>query len=389
LILVLLFPLFQSSGGINIAIVNEKSYHLEIVAGFLHTLGQFANTTTLYLHGENRPHHSRDYGFLQMIAHWEGKLKFLPTIPRNLYLEKAYDVAVFISPEYNVEMVKTFLSKSKTKVAVLVVHNADQPTVLELPKVHHNAHVVTLSPHVQKTLKTRTGIDAVWMLPIFPVKPAFPCYIVNMRTCVSGFAIQGNFDSTRRNYTAIWEGMLNKLHDEKISADERFMINVIGNGNASSLNVPPNLKNRVHTHVGLGFVSFYDTIYHNLALLPSFASNAYVTTKFSSTVISSLITGAPLVSSTSMLTAYTFFNESTTILQRKEENITDVMARMTKMTPLEMKLLRENLNGLRTEINKRTLSILLEWFAPIPKEGGKEWTDFSYMESSGFHRSIL
>ena len=49
--------------------------------------------------------------------------------------------------------------------------------------------------------------------------------------------------------------------------------------------VPPQLDARVRPHVNLRFDAFYDLIYHNFALIPTLASEAYYDRKFSSTVI--------------------------------------------------------------------------------------------------------
>lgn len=45
----------------------------------------------------------------------------------------------------------------------------------------------------------------------------------------------------------------------------------------------------------LRFSDFYKLISNNFALLPALASDAYYTRKFSSTLITSLVTGTPVV----------------------------------------------------------------------------------------------
>ena len=141
-------------------------------------------------------------------------------------------------------------------------------------------------------------------------------------------------DGRRRNYTLVWEQLDARLKaSATLRGDERFMINVVGSGSRSKLEVgtrtflritptylcngwcftvsnispsspprhllpstphdspplppqvPPQLDARVCPHVNLHFDAFYDLIYHNFALIPTLASEAYYDRKFSSTVI--------------------------------------------------------------------------------------------------------
>ena len=213
-----------------------------------------------------------------------------------------------------------------------------------------------------------------WMLPLVGHEPSSPCEDAQLTTCLSGFAIQvgggpkvyikslmiqegwrrrgpskaefgawawagfgtvwpvpskrtlycftplqGNMDSRRRNYTLVWEQLDARLKaSATLRGDERFMINVVGSGSPSKLEVgtravlphptfslpwvpngqhhhsflppfppqvPPQLDARVRPHVNLRFDAFYDLIYHNFALIPTLASEAYYDRKFSSTVI--------------------------------------------------------------------------------------------------------
>lgn len=57
--------------------------------------------------------------------------------------------------------------------------------------------------------------------------------------------------------------------------------------------------NKLHYH------DYYNAIHHNLALVPSLANEAYYDRKFSSTVITSLITGTPIIADWKLLRTYT------------------------------------------------------------------------------------
>ncbi len=151
-----------------------------------------------------------------------------------------------------------------------------------------------------------------WMLPLVGHRPSNSCSVAELGSgCLSGFAIQGNMDSRRRNYTLIWNQIDERLNaSQTLRQDSRFKINVVGSGqrpgsavrnivlavlnhlwlprpgsgSPSKLEVPERLSERVLPHVNLRFDDFYDLIHHNLALLPTLASEAYYDRKFSSTV---------------------------------------------------------------------------------------------------------
>ncbi len=84
------------------------------------------------------------------------------------------------------------------------VHNGDVDGVLDLPFVHNNATLVTLSPHVAKYVGKRLNRVIDWMLPLKELAPKSPCQATDSSKCLSGFAIQGMMDARRRNYSEIW-----------------------------------------------------------------------------------------------------------------------------------------------------------------------------------------
>jgi hypothetical protein len=356
---------------VRIAVVSQRPYHLEIVCGFMHVLQKHSNTTTVYLHYLNMPGHRMDFGFLDWVKDYKGDVRALPVLSPKL---PKHDVVIFVTPEYNMKFVRDFLHYSRAKLAILMVHNADHPNVPEFQFIHKNVRMITLAPHVSNYLKTRYELESEWLLPIDSLQPAKECSSTTSIGCTSGFAIQGNMDSTRRNYGDIWQQLgAQMLQSNVTQLDWRLSINVIGNGNPDALHVPAAIMGRVATHVNLSFTPFYNSIYHNIALLPVLGSDAYVKTKFSSTVVSSLITGVPLVATQQMLEAYTFLNESTTYMQRNGEDTMDVMVRILGMSSNELQRHRVQLQALREDLNRRSLSLLESWFAN-PKGAGKRAT---------------
>lgn len=95
---------------------------------------------------------------------------------------------------------------------------------------------------------------------------------------------------------------------------------VLGNGSAAhiaafGLTVPAELRAYVHVRTGLRFAPYYETIQRAHALLTQFGSDAYVTYKISSTVITSLITGTPMILPRAALRVYAFLSEEAVYVQ--------------------------------------------------------------------------
>lgn len=118
----------------------------------------------------------------------EGRILGLPTL-----LFPHYDVIIFVSPEYRPHYVREFIHRSRPKLVVLFVHNGDALAVPDLMKVHSNAHLMTLSPHVQQYVSNRLGRQVEWMLPLMEIQPrvlARACGAGDIGKCLGGFAIQ-------------------------------------------------------------------------------------------------------------------------------------------------------------------------------------------------------
>ncbi len=102
-----------------------------------------------------------------------------------------FDVVVFLSPEYRVDFVKNFLDRCGAKLAIMMVHNGDARDVPLLLPLHPNAHLMTLSPHVQKFVQQRLNTSLIdWMLPLKALTPRLNCAPTNLTKCLAGFAIQ-------------------------------------------------------------------------------------------------------------------------------------------------------------------------------------------------------
>lgn len=173
-----------------VAIVSEKAFHLEVLAGFISILEKdFGQHLTVYMHPLNFENRHLDFGFAEFLqSSVHRKIRALPWmgIPQ-------FDAVIFISPEYRPEYVQEFIARSHAKLVIMMVHNGDAVGVPDLPSMHKNAHLMTLSPHVQQFVAGRLNMTVDWMLPLKSLKARNDCKDEELATCLSGFAIQVRF----------------------------------------------------------------------------------------------------------------------------------------------------------------------------------------------------
>jgi len=184
------------------------------------------------------------------------------------------------------------------------------------------------------------------------------------RPCMAGFAIQGQLDPGRRNYSGIWHDMGQKLKGPggpHLQRDARFAITIMGSGFVWALRVPRYLWPYVRLHLNLRFEHYYNVIYHNVALVPSLAGAAYYNKKFSSTIVTSLITTTPIIADERLLTAYKFLDESCVFYQQAGEGQLDVVTRVLSMTYEEVVRRRFCLKRLRARLNYRA-TLQMKWW---------------------------
>lgn len=347
-----------------VAIVNEKAFHLEVLAGFVHILREYEDSTTVYMHQLNFHGRAWDFGFLDFLGRTRCKVRVLPSVEIP-----EFDIVVFVSPEYRVEYVREFIERTQPKLVFFMVHNGDAERLPELATLHSNAHLLTLAPHVAKYVSNRlTGSNTTvnWMLPTKPLVPAQPCDQNSLRNCLSGFAIQGGFDAKRRNYTQLWQQMDAKIRSSQEHQDEqKLLVHAVGSGNPTRLEVPATLEQRVVPHINLDFLSFYELIHHNFALLPVLAQDAYYDKKFSSTLITSLTTGVPLIVEQRFLTVYTFLTDAHVFVPKQDEQTVDIMIRVLQRPSAELAAQRQLLAALQESLNHKALLLIQKLWASL------------------------
>lgn len=115
--------------------------------------------------------------------------------------------------------------------------------------------------------------------------------------------------------------------------------------------MPDRLDERVRPHVNLRFDAFYNLIHNNLALVPTLASEAYFDRKFSSTVITSLVTGVPVIVTSRFLKSYSFLSPDTVFLQWNSEPAMDAALRVLQLSNADLLAIRRNVSRLREDLN--------------------------------------
>lgn len=349
---------------LRIAIVNGVPFHMDLVAGLLHVLAPYEKNLDVFLHStviSSNLDGSRD------LVRGSNARFFRAEIKRSRI--EQYDMAVLVSPDYELEANQQILTYIKPKLTVAIVHNSDFRRLQHILELHEHLELVTLSPHVANTLAASTATAVSWMLPSYPFQPSAPCVKASSQQlkgpeCFSGFSVQGKFSNLRRNYSRIWDQTIKHIHEIKqTKSSQLFQLHIMGKGAPHRLNIPPLLKKYVRVHWQLPYLEYYEQIYKTLALIPALGSPKYYRTKFSSTALTSLTTGTPLIVNEDFLQAYSFITPETAWLQQKGAEELDTMLWILQRTPSEVLKLRQRLQNLRTTLNQRSLELLESFMA--------------------------
>lgn len=381
-----------------VAIVNDVPWHYEIVAGFLHVLSQDLGPQYLDVYLDDQTIDQNPVGSWDLFKEYPANYKRIS----NVSGYTPADAVITISPEYNLDQNKAFVKKVKPKQVLVMVHNGEDvfAPLEDIREMHPNVTLVTLAPHVANFVTKRLNVSVGWMLPIHPFRPTVRCTVSNTviapdSPCVSGFVLQGNLNPKRRNYASIWQQLQKNLKQLKAyQATKQFHMQVIGRISRKDPEfvVPGEVQSFIQTRTNLNFRTFYDTIHHAYALVPSLASAAYYTCKFSSTVITSLSTETPVIATQQLLDSYTFMQPETVFLQPEGKSEIDVMLNVMQLSVKEIYTVRARLLRLRVALNLQAKEWVDDWLTSIcpPAPGRrdnatehvKKWT-----EKTAFYRA--
>ncbi|KXZ51932.1 hypothetical protein GPECTOR_11g58 [Gonium pectorale] len=366
---------------LRIAVINGVPYHYEVLAGLLHVLSPYAPHTDVYL---NRYTRAPTADGAWELLRWS-KAKFT-TITRGLASVLAkrrpkYDLVILVSTDYELDALTELLKHLPRRLTIAYIHNSDyehMPRLLEVTAgssanrssavgsaagdggggAGSEVQLVTLSPHAARSLAAASGQPVEWVLAAYPFQPQPDCLEATevdlLGHCLKGFAMQGKFSSLRRNYSAIWDQL--RAHQQELTRGDvgrLFHMNLLGKGDESRLGLPPELQPHVSLMRRLRFATFYNAIHRSFALIPALGSSKYYTDKFSSTILSSLIAGTPVVADARFLAAYRFFTPETVYVQGEGEQEVDVMLRLLRTRAPELLQVRRALRALQDRLNEQ------------------------------------
>lgn len=341
---------------LRIAVVNGVPFHYEVLAGLLHVLRPYERHMDVFISPHTRG--ANGDGAWNLISWSKARFLRADRAPEASGRSSSiYDLAVLVSPDYELEANLAILPRLRPHLTLAIVHNSDFTGLAQLLNVTQELRLLTLAPHVARSLAANTGRTVDWVLPTFPFKPRTDCLHARdtelLGKCLRGFAVQGKFSNQRRNYSSIWaQVQARRAQLAEPDLARHFHINVLGKGR-NRLNLPPDLQPLVTLHRRLHFKAFYEVIHHNYALIPALAGQFYYQGKFSSTIITSLSTGTPMVVSAQFLAAYTMFTEASAYLQRGNEGEVDAMIRVMRLPAADLLAVRAALRGVQARLNER------------------------------------
>ncbi|KIZ04003.1 hypothetical protein MNEG_3957 [Monoraphidium neglectum] len=289
-----------------------------------------------------------------------------------------YDLVWFVTPEFpqpskrltkdqHRAQMRQMIGQMQPKVLMYMVHNGhmkndDWEKIKSLASP--DVPVLTLAPHVAASIGDRgLPLPPDWILPIFPFDPPNPCTLADLkagRQCIRGFSVQGRIEKSRRNYTHVWEQIGgHKRRASKMSV-ANFRLNILGE-TVEAFSVPADVRDLVAVYKNPPYPIFYDVVHHSFALVPMLASGLYYKSKFSSTVLTSLITGVPIIADERMLQAYSFLERKAVFYQDDSQTELDVMFAVSKMKPDDMWRARSGVAELRRRMNERAKKMITGW----------------------------
>ncbi|KAF8424949.1 hypothetical protein EV426DRAFT_636739 [Tirmania nivea] len=385
-------------GAVHVALTETGGSHDEVVAAFVHSFA-------------SQPRVEMDiyqllprYGIKDVMAAFD--LPSKPSGPRGPpdFLsskkpeQKLPDIWVATTCEldlpYYQKNLTTLLENGKTYI-YCVIHHADRwnnkrMKNLAAPWVEQSRiEFITLSPHTAEFLqKEGVGKWKVSMPPLIRyLVPVFPVSIATEKSTQKqtngenaplpsdadgeelGFALQGDYDPSRRDYASIFSRL-----DSLLSSGGNYnnlTMHLLGHGDKKPT-VPESIKPNVQFNERLSYLEYYSLIARTFALLPAFASTEYLDRKASSTVPAALIAGVPLVATKEMVQAYAYLNMDVVWEQEVGRSDLDVVADVLKMAVEVRRRKKQAVRERRDEIIKGNVRRVGNWLQEAMRRMGKE-----------------
>lgn len=368
-----------SSPPLRAAVVNEAPYHMEILFGYVYLFSNWNANLTVYVPGQSK-RTARQTGDMFGITHPYEIRDSLGLSKSNI---KPVDIVVFITPEKHPWYLGFFMRQSKPTTAIAIIHDGHKAGAHWVKNYATmfpgTLSFAALSPHVVDFCKSLApDVQFNFLLPV----PAFlgQCSSGNSSEalqwgkqhdegfCNEGFCIQGNFHSYRRNYGMVWSFMKRQIwtaYDKKNSSSDDsdpiysgyapFKLHILGRGSTRSLGRPDSLSDAVLIHNGLSYPRYYDRINRCRALVPAFRGDKYFRHKFSSTIVTSIITGTPVISTPKLLAAYSFLPANATFVPPPSDNELTALPQLAKkQAQRHIEGARMNLEQTREDVNHQS-----------------------------------
>ncbi|QDS67985.1 hypothetical protein FKW77_009230 [Venturia effusa] len=366
-----------------IAITESGGSHDEVTAALIHAFGQQQSveiSTYLLLQRYGIADIMHDFNLSSPIVAdkpsgaFEDNLDGLP-FPHILVAATCEIEIVKLATAYGIllAMGKTFL--------FCVIHHADRWIEGELvekirPWVEkERVHFIGLSEHTANYFRrecvpkwdTNASVLIDALPPVFPVDVEAPLQSDSGLT----FALQGDYDPARRDYTSTFEGLSeiielaqNRSVEYSSLIPHNITLRLIGHGETKP-SIPDNLKSHISFDENLDYGTFYTLLSQTFTLLPSFASKDYYDRKASSTIPAALIAGAPLVANDELLKAYTYVPEAAVWKQGEGESEMDVVRRIVQLSGVEHERKRKVVREACGRLVERNVELVGGWM----KEG--------------------
>lgn len=324
---------------VKVAIINSAPSHDEVFSALIYTFGSIPGVKLdLFLH-------TLSYKSGDIIEEFDIGLNITHNNdPQKFMADNATAPDIVISTTCEVESKRLHqqlhgLLENNNTYLFCLIHHADQwgtnDNVANLTLIRswmdkQRMDFVALSNHTAQYLKNNSmsswKFSPQFMPNIRTFPPVFPVR-VNTQPEALSFALQGNYEASRRDYKGLFKHLTNFHLDAKANVTLRLV------GHGQHPEVPEHLREYVRFDEALNYPEFYDTLAHCFAMLPAFASDTYYDRKASSSVPASLIAGIPIVGPARLLESYTYLNEDDIWLQGENETDIDVIGRVLKLEP--------------------------------------------------------
>lgn len=341
------YPMLSPDREIKIIITENMSTHDEVVAPLIAAFGSIpgANITAILLSKMDR------FGSFEMFRHLKVDSPNPIPAPTN-YRTSDYeflfknppDILVCTTCAYDkFDDYQKLFEKSNTHI-FCVIHHSDKWKDYKFNMYEQRLgrwvaadrlDFITLSPHVARAMPEQLLYwkelkDKVVLPPVHVLPPVFAVDLPEINTEGEdeiAFALQGNFNPLRRNFTRAFEELgqakqrMEATNEEDLESSLR--LHMVGSGTRPP--VPSDVEDMVIFNEQLNFTDYYKVLSTMTAIVPAFADEDYFTTKASSSVPAALIAGAPIVASRHMLETYAYLEEDAVWLQGENQTDFDVI----------------------------------------------------------------